>query len=164
MPIFLRTPIFFRAEPNFSVCTRKPIFFHTMSFFTAQCQILACAPARQYFSQDHKLFTAHHAFLVCPPTHIHFYAHQFLVNSTVEIGAFAKKFPNFHHRHSETMKFFQFHTDNNNSNSTITNPCWLTFLEQMFPKLNSRIHNFNQLISLHLSWLLYNFKFDQFQV
>jgi hypothetical protein len=31
----------------------------------------------------------HHACLVRPPAHIHFYAHQFLANFAAKIGAFA---------------------------------------------------------------------------
>jgi hypothetical protein len=109
--------------------TRTPIFFRAMPLCTAQCQILARAPTRQYFSTYHKILTVHHAFLVCTLAHIHFYAHQFHVNSIAEIGAFAKLFPNFHHRHSATMKFVQYQHDNNNSTSATTNHCWLTFLE-----------------------------------
>jgi hypothetical protein len=60
-----RTPTFFHAAPKFSACTSMPIFLHITSFLL------------------------HHAFLVRPPAHIHFYAHQFLVNSAAEIGAFA---------------------------------------------------------------------------
>jgi hypothetical protein len=75
-----------RAVPNFSACTCTPIFFHAIPLCTTQRQILVCAPARQYFSTYHKLFTMHHAFLVCTPTHIHFYALQFLVNFAAEIG------------------------------------------------------------------------------
>jgi hypothetical protein len=87
--IFPRNATLHRATPNFSARTRTPIFFHAMPLCTAQRQILAHTPAHQYFSTYHKLFTAHHAFLVRPPAHIHFYAHQFLVNSAAEIGAFA---------------------------------------------------------------------------
>jgi hypothetical protein len=61
------------------------------------------------------------------------------------------------------MKFFQFHSDNTNSFSATKNRYWLTFLEQICLKLNSQIENFNQLISIHLSWLPCNFKFNQFQ-
>jgi hypothetical protein len=131
-----------RATPNFNVRIHAPIF-----------------------STHPNIFTVHHAFLVCTPAHIPFYAHQFLVTSATEIGAFANLFPNFHHRHSATMKFVQFHPDNTHSTCSTTNRCWLTFLEQFcFSKLNSQIENFNQLVSLHLSWLPCNFKFDQFQV
>ena len=130
-----------RTSPNLSAHTHMPIF-----------------------SAHHNLFTMHHAFLVCTPAHIPFYAHQFLVTSAAEIGAFANLFPNFHHRHSATMKFVKFHPDNTHSTCSTTNRCWLTFLEQLFAKLNSQNENFNQLILFHLSWLPCNFKFDQFQV
>jgi hypothetical protein len=98
------TLTFFHAIPKVSVCTRTPTFFHAMPKFSAHTstpifslrrQNLARARAHQYFFVHcpiftyHKLFTAHHAFLVRPPAHIHFYAHQFLVNSGAKIGAFA---------------------------------------------------------------------------
>jgi hypothetical protein len=83
-PIFFRSvpnfsaytsmPIFCRATPNFSVCTRMPIFFHAAPNFSACTRMII-------FFHNHKLFIVHHAFLVFPPLHIHFYAHQFLVNS-----------------------------------------------------------------------------------
>jgi hypothetical protein len=119
--IFPCIPNLYSATPNFSVHSHTPLF-----------------------STHHKIFTVHHAFLVCTPAHIHFYVHQFLVNSVAEIGAFAKLFPNFHHRHSATMKFVQFHPDNTNSTSTTTNHCWLTFLEQFFP---NSIHKLRILIN-----------------
>jgi hypothetical protein len=56
---------------------------------------LARIPTHQHFSVRypiftyHKPFTAHPGFLVCPYAHIHFYAHQFLVNSAIEIGDFS---------------------------------------------------------------------------
>jgi hypothetical protein len=170
-----RAPIFFahyHVAPNLSAQIHAPIFFVHYHFAsrsakfkctnpranifcalplcTAQRQILACIAMHPYFPHITSFFTVHHAFLVHTPTHIHFYAHQFPMNSTAKIGAFAKKIPNFHHRHSETMKFVKFHPDNTNSTFATTNHCWLKFLEQIFPKLNSKIENFNQLISLHL--------------
>jgi hypothetical protein len=120
--------------PNFKCAHPRTNTFHAIPLGTAQCQILACAPTREYFfaqfhsalrsakvyhahsqaniflcnatlhrtmpnfttrthtpifSTYHKLFIMHHAFLVCPPAHIYFYAHQFLVNSTTKIGAFS---------------------------------------------------------------------------
>jgi hypothetical protein len=147
------------TSPNLSVHTRAPIFFVHYHYVLRNAKF-KCTPMRQYFScittlhratpnfstcshtplfsTHHKIFTAHHAFLVRTPAHIHFfYAHQLLVNSAAEIGAFAKPFTNFHHRHSATIKFVQFHPDNTNSTSTTTNRCWLTFMERIFPKLNS---------------------------
>ena len=85
------------------------------------------------FSTHHNFFIAHHSFLVCTPAHIHFYVHQFLMNSTAKIGDFAKFFPNFCHRHSTTIKFVPFHPHNTNSTSATTNRCGLTFLERIFP-------------------------------
>jgi hypothetical protein len=41
------------------------------------------------------------------------------------------------------MKFVQFHRDNTNSTSVTKKYCVLTFLEPIFPKLNSQIANFN---------------------
>jgi hypothetical protein len=80
-----------RATPNLSAHTHAPNIFRALPLCTTQCQILAAHSHTPLFSTHHKLFTVHHAFLVHTPTHIHFYAHQFLVNSAAEIGAFAKK-------------------------------------------------------------------------
>jgi hypothetical protein len=92
-----RTPTYFCAVPQFSACTRTPTFFlvvpnfsahsHTPTFFCAAPKFSAHTSTPTFFrrvsnfyiSQD---FTVHHAFLVYPPAHIHFYAHQFFVNST----------------------------------------------------------------------------------
>jgi hypothetical protein len=63
------------CNDKFSACTNMPISCRAMPNFTY-----------------HKIFTAHHAFLVCPPVHIHFYAHQFLMNFAAEIGAFGLTF------------------------------------------------------------------------
>jgi hypothetical protein len=134
------------ASPNLSVHTHTPIFFahyhsapHITKFKCAQPTPLLSvhyhsAPCKANLSAHTRapIFSVHHAFLVCTPAHICFYAHQFLVN-------FANFFPNFHHRHSTTMKFVQFHLDNTNSTSATTNNCWLTFLEHFFPKLNSQL-------------------------
>jgi hypothetical protein len=102
-----RTPIFFAQCHSAPAHPARQYFFPAMpvqrqilaraparQYFFAQCSACmpnfsACVPARQYFSTYHNIFTVHHAFLVCPPAHIHFYAHQFLVNSAAEIGAFA---------------------------------------------------------------------------
>jgi hypothetical protein len=56
---------------------------------------------------------------------------------------FFLNFSPIYHRHSETMKFVQFHPDNTNSTFATTNHCGLTFLERIFPKINSQIENFN---------------------
>jgi hypothetical protein len=65
--------------------------------FFVQCQNLVHAPANVFPRDDfftyHKAFTAHHAFLVCPLAHIHFYVQQFLVNSTAEIEDFSNFSP-----------------------------------------------------------------------
>jgi hypothetical protein len=82
----------------------------------------------------HNLFTGHHAFLVHPPGHIHFYAHQFLVNSVVEIGAFGLTFSPIYHRHYATIKFVQLHPNNTSSTYVTTNHGGLTFMEQIYPK------------------------------
>jgi hypothetical protein len=138
------TPIFFHAAPKFSTHTRTLTFFratlkfsvHTciLTFFRATPKFSACINTPIYCRAVpnftyHKLFTAHHAFLVQPPMHIYFYAHQFLVNSAVEIGTFGLKFSPTYHRYSTTMKFVQFHPNNTNSTYATTNPCNLTFLE-----------------------------------
>jgi hypothetical protein len=98
------TPTFFRAEPKFSAHPRTLTFFcvtpkfnaHTctLTFFRATPKLsvristpIPCSAMSNF--TYHKIFTAYHAYLVCPPVHIHFYAHQILVNSTIEIGAFA---------------------------------------------------------------------------
>jgi hypothetical protein len=65
------------------------------------------------------------------------------VNSAAEIGSLSSLFPHFYSRHSTIMKFVQFHHDNTNSTYETTNCCGLTFLEQIFPTLNSRIENCN---------------------
>jgi hypothetical protein len=111
------TLTFFRAAPKFRACTSMPISFHIVPNFTYQ-----------------KIFTIHHAFLVRSPVDIHFYAHQFLVNSAAEIGAFGLTFPPIYHRHFATMKFVQFHPDNTSSIYATTNHCGLTFLERIYPK------------------------------
>jgi hypothetical protein len=125
----------FRSLP---LCTAQ----HQIEVRTTVCQYFMCLNTMHHtapnfsmrshtplISTHHNLFTAHHAFLVCTPTHIHFYAHQFLVNSATETEAFAKIFLNFHHRHSATMKFVQIHLNKTNSTSATKNRCWLTFLE-----------------------------------
>jgi hypothetical protein len=113
---FLRITTLHHTTRNLGVHTRVPLFFHittlhhTMpslsvhthtTLFSAQyhstpcnanLSVHTCAPI---FFMRHKIFIAHHAFLVRTPTHAHFYMHQFLVNSAAEIGAFAKNFPNF---------------------------------------------------------------------
>jgi hypothetical protein len=83
-----RTPTFFCTVPKFSVRTSTPMFFRAMPKFSVgtNTPMFFRATPNFYISQ---LFNAHHAFLVRPPAHIHFYAHQFLVNSAAEIGAFA---------------------------------------------------------------------------
>jgi hypothetical protein len=83
-----RTPTFFRAVPKFSAHTRTLTFFRAVPKFSAHTSTPTFFRAVPNFTY-HKLFTAHHAFLVRPPVHIHFYAHQFLVNSAAEIGAFS---------------------------------------------------------------------------
>jgi hypothetical protein len=116
---------FSALHQNFSMRTRTLTFFRTLP--------------NSYLSQ---VFTVQHAFLVCPPAHIPFYAHQFLVNSAAEIGAFSNFSPNYH-RHSANLNFSRFHPDYTNSTFVTTNRCELTFLEIVFLKINSRIENFN---------------------
>jgi hypothetical protein len=82
------TPRFFHAIPNFSTRTCSPIFFHTVPNFST-CTITPIFFCVMPNFTYHNLFTLHHAFLVHPPAHIHFYVHQFLMNSTTKIGAFA---------------------------------------------------------------------------
>jgi hypothetical protein len=83
------------AHQHFSTWCQNLVRASALQYFFAQHQILALAPAYQYFSTQypiftyHKIFTVHHAFLVRPPAHIHFYVHQFPVNSAAEIEAFA---------------------------------------------------------------------------
>jgi hypothetical protein len=99
-----RTPTFFRAVPKFSARTKKPLFFYAVPKFSAHTRTLTFFCAAPKFSARTnmpiyfravpnftylKIFTVHHAFLVHPPVHIHLYAHQILVNSAVEIGAFS---------------------------------------------------------------------------
>jgi len=83
-----RTPTFFRTVPKFGARARKPLFFRAVPKFSVHTSmpIFFCAVSNFI---DHKLSTAHHAFLVRPVVHIHLYAHQILVNSIVEIGAFS---------------------------------------------------------------------------
>lgn len=66
------TPLFSRPVPNFSACTRMLTCFYAVPNY--------------YIYQA---FTVQYAFLVCPHVHIHFYAHEFLVNSAIEIGDFS---------------------------------------------------------------------------
>jgi hypothetical protein len=128
VPLFSHITTLHHTMPSLSVHTHTMLFSSQYHFALRNTNLSAhtCAPI---FSMRHKIFIAHHAFLVRTPMHTHFYMHQFLVNSIAEIGAFAKMFPNFQHRHSATMKFVQFHPDNTNSTSATTNSCWLTFLE-----------------------------------
>jgi hypothetical protein len=136
------TPTFFHAVPKFSTDTRTLTFFHAPPKFSTHTSTPISCRAVSNFTY-HKLFTAHHAFLVCPLVNIHFYAHQFLMNYAAEIGAFGLTFSPIYHRHSATTKFVQFHPDNTSSTYATTNCCKLTFLEQIYPKINSRIGNFN---------------------
>jgi hypothetical protein len=90
------------------------------------------------------LCTAQTQILARTPVHPYFSVHHFLMNSAIEIGAFAQFSPNFYHGHSATMKFIQFHSDNRNSTFATTMCCWLTFLGRVFPKL---IHELRILIN-----------------
>jgi hypothetical protein len=121
------TPTFFRATLKFSPHTRTLTFFRAAPKFSAHTSTPIPFRAVLNFTY-HKIFTAHHAFLVCPRMYIHFYAHQFLVNSTAEIGDFGLTFSPIYPRHSTTMKFVQFHPNNTNSTYATSNRCNLTFL------------------------------------
>jgi hypothetical protein len=83
------------AHQHFSALRQNSALAPARQSFSVHRQNLARALARQYIAAQcrifnyHKHFTMRHAFLVCTPTHIHFYAHQFLVNSAAEIGAFS---------------------------------------------------------------------------
>jgi hypothetical protein len=114
---FLCITTLHRTTPNLSAETRVPIFFvhyhfaprntkfkcahpctnlsHALILYTVHCQNLNARSHTSFFSTHPKIFTAHHAFLVHTPAHIPFDAHQFLVTSIAEIGAFAKIFPIF---------------------------------------------------------------------
>jgi hypothetical protein len=83
-----RKPLFFYAVPKFSTHTRTLTFFRVVPKFSACTSMLISCCAVPNFTY-HNIFTVHHAFLVRPPVHIHLYAHQILVNSVVEIGAFS---------------------------------------------------------------------------
>jgi hypothetical protein len=117
-----RTPTFFRAAPKFST----PIFFRAVPNFYIS-QAFYCASC--IFSAP----TCAHSFL-CASIPREFRCRNW---------GFCLTFSPIYHRHSATMKFVQFHPDNTNSTSATTNRCGLTFLERIFPKINSRIENFN---------------------
>jgi hypothetical protein len=69
--------------------------------FSVWRHILVRAPAGQHISMQcpiftyQKIFTAHHAFLVRPPMHTHFYAHQFPGELRCKNWGFFLTFPQF---------------------------------------------------------------------
>jgi hypothetical protein len=94
------TPDCLHAAPKFNAYTRMPTFFREMPKFTAHIstpifstrhQNLVCTPERQYFPHYTKFYSSQnfHCASFIFSVHIHFYAHRFLLNFAVEVGAFS---------------------------------------------------------------------------